>query len=520
MASAYGFFKLPRELRDAIYGFYFTTEDGYHLNLDSGKLTVSNRQPIDLSLRLVCRIITQETIGVPFNMNTINFTTVDSDKLPKDSQNIHDFVHALHTLKAIALTLAKSLITPNILRDLLIKHHQYETIMQEMMAAGDDSGLLRYYRGDVPSHYRRFIADSLDTLARQPNFVQVVATKTPSYDRCIRPLSDILEVLSVRSYEPWSIPTDQIVLRRPQSLYSFACYALVNRRSISNNRFSAAAVAIRYLESLSTETRLQIKRINLHEDRISLAFPECHMQGLIPFCNENPRLHIHRQVSVWKNVLPAGSTTYSTNYFTTEEDEWYDPDSVRLHAGEISNAVKPWIAEALALPTLGMRSSSFSFTFDCDAASNCTTKVFEVMLQDAAWHMAMEKAYRRDLARGITPNSYVCEQVKLSCRGFLQQALRDIKNKRSIIQCNFPLGDVLDPDTLLDDDQSWSQSRWEQHCVDYKRLVLASQPPLPSWYDIRRLELDVDEKVLTGNEQAEWDLSDQAVWQQKGLGPY
>jgi hypothetical protein len=37
-----------------------------------------------------------------------------------------------------------------------------------------------------------------------------------------------------------------------------------------------------------------------------VAWPQCHAQGFIPFCQRNPKLRIER-VDLWKATLPAAS---------------------------------------------------------------------------------------------------------------------------------------------------------------------------------------------------------------------
>jgi len=68
-------------------------------------------------------------------------------------------------------------------------------------------------------------------------------------------------------------------------------------------RFSAAAVAIKFLNGLKPSTRAHLRNILLDEDRESVAQPERHGVGLVQFCNENPSLRIERRVSMWRALL-------------------------------------------------------------------------------------------------------------------------------------------------------------------------------------------------------------------------
>ena len=81
------------------------------------------------------------------------------------------------------------------------------------------------------------------------------------------------------------------------------------------------------------------------------------MFGMIPYCVENPALHVQRRVSVWRAVLPAGEPgdVYS----------WVKDDlaTLRRHSNSISYhhtciAFKVWIEGAVALSASGMPAKS------------------------------------------------------------------------------------------------------------------------------------------------------------------
>lgn len=69
-------------------------------------------------------------------------------------------------------------------------------------------------------------------------------------------------------------------------------------------RFSAAAAAVKFLSSCPV--RMHLRSIRLLEDKLAVAYPESHAQGLIKFCIENPRLHVERRVDLWRNVFQSG----------------------------------------------------------------------------------------------------------------------------------------------------------------------------------------------------------------------
>ncbi|KAF2825736.1 hypothetical protein CC86DRAFT_370647 [Ophiobolus disseminans] len=46
--------RLPRELRDLIFKFYFSAQDGYTFNDRAGRLRTSSKSLAELDLRLTC----------------------------------------------------------------------------------------------------------------------------------------------------------------------------------------------------------------------------------------------------------------------------------------------------------------------------------------------------------------------------------------------------------------------------------------------------------------------------------
>ncbi|KAI1155177.1 hypothetical protein F4825DRAFT_447724 [Nemania diffusa] len=69
--------RLPRELRDIIYGFYLAVYGGYVYDFRAGKLRGADApdRPIDLALTFTCRQIAAEMRGVALGANTIHFRT-------------------------------------------------------------------------------------------------------------------------------------------------------------------------------------------------------------------------------------------------------------------------------------------------------------------------------------------------------------------------------------------------------------------------------------------------------------
>ena len=71
--------------------------------------------------------------------------------------------------------------------------------------------------------------------------------------------------------------------------------------------FSAAAVAIQFPTRLGSETLSHLRNIVIQEDECSIADPESHAKGLIPFCLANMQLRILRRVDLWHTTLVRAS---------------------------------------------------------------------------------------------------------------------------------------------------------------------------------------------------------------------
>jgi hypothetical protein len=142
-------------------------------------------------------------------------------------------------------------------------------------------------------------------------------------------------------------------------------------------RYSAAAVAIRWLASTSGQLRDSIRRIILHEDHITVGLAECHAQGLVPFCQENPHLRIERRLSLWKNALASSSPLNELERHSDYPAEWKSqgrtsrflsrmPVSTyrgELRADHIADSISLYMIEASVLPSLGMPKKLFFVGF-------------------------------------------------------------------------------------------------------------------------------------------------------------
>lgn len=85
------------------------------------------------------------------------------------------------------------------------------------------------------------------------------------------------------AWVPWDIVTSNEMFRLAVTVLS-AFSRVEEYRDHVKYRFSAAAVAISFLKSLSPRTRCNVRKLYLLEDFDSVARPECHGRGFILFC--------------------------------------------------------------------------------------------------------------------------------------------------------------------------------------------------------------------------------------------
>lgn len=183
-------------------------------------------------------------------------------------------------------------------------------------------------------------------------------------------------------------------------------------------RFSATALAIRFLSRLPTYLRMNLRNIRLHEDSMSVAYPETHAQGLIKFCIENPKLHIERHLDLWRNVFQSPSNDEIGPFLFSFEQSWVTSttDSERspgLGSLALTDHVALWIMEALALLPLGMPKESFTLILDGGEAPEKCSEIFQQIVQrDAAWQAAWEIV----AAKEFSNESFLTTRLHHCCR--------------------------------------------------------------------------------------------------------
>ncbi|KAK2031042.1 hypothetical protein LX32DRAFT_637549 [Colletotrichum zoysiae] len=510
------FLDLPREVRDMIYGQYVFVDGGYVHDFNSNTLKGADNTPIDLAFMLTCKKVAMEMKGLALSSNSIYFSTVYSED--------HRGTAGRFGLLIKELSDARGRLVNRIHPDILsVPHDMLERLKEAyprfapyLDLLPDRRRLRRHMEGwletdvgppgccgETPSAFRQFqravlqdIADNRHRFdAEQLEDFEDGLFKLEIEAMCL-PYIEIGRVLDVDP-NPWDIPTAYGVEVMISSAGSEVEEQVAREWDhLDQNygscdqfikyRYSAAAVAIRFLAFLSKESRLSLRNIILNEDRVAVGFAESHGLGLIPYCRENLRLRIKRQVSMWRTVF----LTTTTNYWgRCHGYPWEDG----LRANEISYAVATWIAEALELGPAGMPPGSFTLSLEGDGA--CSTIFKTVIQRDAAWQTAIDCCLERNLLprlswgkrrRDCRNKSYGEEGETWHTRNMwyvleaFPQAIRDMTTGDSIVTSNFDLGESWDVERLVEENKGWTMQDWK---VAWHRNsdFFQPDPPLPRW---------------------------------------
>ncbi|KAF6808806.1 hypothetical protein CSOJ01_07274 [Colletotrichum sojae] len=418
------FFDLPTEIRDLIYVQCVLINGGYVLDFDSNTLRGADGKPIDLSFRLACRRIASETRGLALSSNVLNFSTVYSDNATA-GRGIWDDIAKAHPRFAQYVELRRN--RPN------------RRINSITVANVGPPGSC----GETPSAFRNFICSVLETFKSNQDRLDPEQVKHWICGYAEEPPYRLETLLGVNP-SPWKTMSSDRIEENIHSMgsqfsktieYFWDIPRHTTRKfpglsgNSKKNSYSAASVAIRFLDSLSPDSRMSIRSIVLNEDQRSVAFSECHALGLIPYCRENMRLHIDRRVTIW-------------------------------------------ILEDLELQAAGMPPGCFTLTLDGD--STCSEIFQTVVRRDAVWQRAIDLCLERnilpalawDVRRrdsrnivGFPPRlSHWARRNEWYLFEAFPQAIEDILAGRSFVKCSFELGDAwgetCDVERLIEENKS------------------------------------------------------------------
>ncbi|KAF2112928.1 hypothetical protein BDV96DRAFT_579392 [Lophiotrema nucula] len=443
------FVELPREIRDEIYKYYAIYDRGLQYDFNSRKLQNVDGKPIFAALSRTCRQILCETSGLTLRCNTIRFRTVYSDSSCTYPCNL----------------------TVSLLRMLTVPSHA--TIEKESLCWYQSRSLQRCPRKPVQSHscctegnrpqyvdkgalyafsrrwsqhvfnewtrqplrqfsparsqhtgLRSFVDETLQSAARHPRFVR---TKTQTrYPRDRRPAESVSNEFVELQPVPWKSPSNDEIQAIEAVLHPLM--SKINGRTTFYNthckyRFSATTAAIEFISSLTSRTASQLRHIVIDEDNYSVAFPESHAIGLIPFCKSNPHLRIGNRVELWRAVF-LSLTNYERALSTIMNHATIP--KTKLMQSDMSHALAHWLTEAALLPERGMPSGSYSLHF---------------------------------IGLPVTGDSF--------------------------IQFDAELGEMWDVDTIVQERAGWSYGEWKIDWAAQHTGEFSAGPKMPTWKEVQ-----------------------------------
>lgn len=501
MTSRPSILKLPAELRNKIYQEYFTVPGGYIFNFDSETLVAANGRPIDLALMYTCRLIAKDTKHIPFATNTITFSTVNSENWGDRAGLFQNALTAICDSEEVRLSKARRLLTPDIVSQITQKFPDFARCIRPILSPELHHDLFFFHYDKSRTYHRRACLYSLQLLARQNHGMDYIEELG---NLAISPGCTIFESINVLSLPrvPWAFVEDDLLGRMCRPCPYTGALDPMNGLQY---RYSAAALAIRFLDSIPASMRLGIRNIVLHEDRRAIAFPESHARGLIPFCKENPLLRIERRVDLWRTIFQEQDMSLLERLGGSGPER-----DAKFSTYGLCGHLASWLVEASELPQDGMPPNSFSLVLDGDPATDLCAEIFQSFVHPyAAFDRVFETLRSQDIIMHPTPWESKDMPVREST---FSKALRHLVNQTSIVRCNFDPGQVCDFEKILKEGDGWDRDRWMRTYYQRVPSDFEITPMLPKWHDLllenfdgRDMDLSKLRRVYPGAEPSEWD---------------
>ncbi|KAH7145440.1 hypothetical protein B0J13DRAFT_553517 [Dactylonectria estremocensis] len=258
------------------------------------------------------------------------------------------------------------------------------------------------------------------------------------------------------SYKSWTSSSEDILLKDAEPPHKGA-------RCRQKIRFSAVAVAIRFLGQLPVDQRRQIRNVTLHEDFEAVGDQPSHAQGLAPLFKENPQLWVERRVSVIRCISEGirlqSDTAEDVAWFVDEPSHpkltSYVEDRKSMRSISFSEALSDWLLDALAVPDAGIPAESFRFVLEGGPDVDFCTDLFQQVVQrDIAWH----KAYQASIQRGLLVY-WPRLQKGLVSEGFAE-AMDHLRNQTSFLRSDFHTGHPWNWEDLVEKKPGTLQMKW------------------------------------------------------------
>ncbi|KAI1058927.1 hypothetical protein LB507_004174 [Fusarium sp. FIESC RH6] len=502
------FLDLPLELREQIYFHYFKADGGYVYDGTTDTLTQIDGKPVDIALRYACRSVAHETREYPFQLNPIKFSTVYRDDWQEIAGSLIWIRHFHKRLQMALLEHLRDHITPDMYLPANPQFLEYMPAIKDNIDRVFD--LVRQRPDKVYSDFRpcediqkqkgyKYRSED-HQIVTIPQTMREYGDETIVFDRTIAYLLRILaekhpdqfgravdlalpgwteshqgiEVLDL-TFKPWAIPSlfEVTAMTRNMQLQGafdrFTRWEKMgpdfykDRPATSRYQyrkkafFSAASVAIRFLDRIPKQQRLSMRKIILDENRPSVSLSVSHAIGLIPFCDENAKLQIEHRWNLWTTILLGISgrrtSSLAISFETPPEtiQEWEnDPDRLPWAGDEkrratFASAFSAWTMSVLDIIKSGMPFQSYSVVIEGDPDLNHSTFAFHtVMEREVAWLTRNTDCVARGL---FAPRDH--PDYPMMTRTSDERAA-SIDARSSLIQCNFTLDQPWDLDKIVE----------------------------------------------------------------------
>ncbi|KAG5809606.1 hypothetical protein H9Q74_007014 [Fusarium xylarioides] len=532
------FLCLPLELRQQIYHDYFKVDGGYVYDGDSDKLVQADGQPISISLRYACRSVAEETSSIPFQLNSITFSTLYRKDLQHQAA-IHSNLIRFHTVLLSELLLRmRYFVTPEMFDQVDEVAPQYvqniKTHINGCIREDEHEGSL-FHRKEFRAVTEfdkegEIIVASLDwndsTIGFQHAIVcilrQVSAKNSAEIAKAINEVlpgwtdSASPEQLFDMSFDHWDIPSLSRLtetaerLQRHRFLDSLSNWLPIKVDSdptMFDTRykgpkyiyrrkywFSATAAAIKFLTRMSPTQRGYLQKLVLKESTIAVGFPESHAIGMIPFCKQNPKLHIEQRVDVWQNFVMSSErpSAYSLNgiHFERSEPQPGEHHFLDSVSGPEQDVVfSNWVVHGMEVVRAEMPAGSWSVVFDGSPDLNLATDLFTTLLKRTiVWQTFYTDCVSLGLFADPSHPDYPFATVALD--------ERPAERKRSsIFQCNFNLDRPWNLDEIAANHNIHHEAfRWKLGY--WLQIEISSNSPHPLDFSLANSTVDLEKLRL------------------------
>lgn len=537
MSSEANLLALPYEVREQIFQLYFKVDGGYVYDGESEKLVTADGQRIDLSLMYTCRSVADGTKHIPLSVNTVTFSTVYREDWRERAGGLAfvlefhrglqvDMIYCLAGLMTpdmysqLGLRFPQSM--PKIRRDLTDFAREFEGTSWHderwfSFSSWTRDGLLLSYDGILRCHksdefYSTWgvtdasvsgaIAYTLRLLAEKhpAEFAQLIDKALPGWTDSHSP-----DEFFHLTFDPWAIPSLGHVVAAADQLQAHQLWDYLGKwhhdeedqhagnRCREKLSFSAAAVAVRFLDQLPEHRRLQVRNLIINEDRLAVGRPEGHMLGLIPFCRENPRLQVEQRVNLWRNLalrweLPGPHGALSRAERVQRGNDYRMDQANKLDRDRVNTALASWGFHVMEVMGEGMPAGTFSFVLDGDPDLGLSSDLFDKVVHPS---VAVLKAHAECSSRGLLPQSrqHVLTMFPIPAAAYLR-GIEPLLSGESFLRTNFNVGQPRDYKRLIETHKDRPFSAWEDEFYQIGRSFFVSSPAL----DLTKIILELFEQ--------------------------